>query len=83
MCGILGIVLGRDAVMSSKVLHTIGDRLFLLSESRGKESSGTAILDEHAIHLLKIPYPASWMIRSDKYQSLIARIFSNIAFNFN
>ncbi|MGY5874064.1 MAG: hypothetical protein RTV72_17580, partial [Candidatus Thorarchaeota archaeon] len=63
--------------MSPKVLRTIADRLFLLSESRGKESSGTAILDEHAIHLLKIPYPASWMIRSDKYQSLVARIIES------
>ena len=69
MCGIFGIV-GAGGNAFARGL----ERLFLLSESRGKEAAGLAINDGHEITVLKEPLSASAMIRSDQYRTLVETI---------
>lgn len=66
MCGIFGIVSkgGPDFVDELT-------RLFILSESRGKEAAGIAIFDGSEIAVLKEPRAASHLIRSKPYRALL------------
>ncbi len=74
MCGILGIAISKEACMSRHLLQTTMNKLFLLSESRGKESAGLAIQIDDTIHIFKVPYPASQMIRSSAYRYLLNKM---------
>ena len=69
MCGIFGIV-SREPSGLARDLRS----LFLLSESRGKEAAGIAVLDGAQIDVLKEPQAASVMIRRRPYRELLARI---------
>jgi glucosamine--fructose-6-phosphate aminotransferase (isomerizing) len=74
VCGIFGIVSkgGSDFVRELT-------RLFILSESRGKEAAGVAIFDGNEITVLKEPRAASHMIRTEAYRSLLdERIKGNV-----
>jgi glutamine---fructose-6-phosphate transaminase (isomerizing) len=66
VCGIFGIVGAGDADFVRGV-----ETLFLLSESRGKEAAGLAFHDGREISVVKEPLPASALIRSHQYRSLI------------
>src|ERR1700731_975099 len=72
MCGIFGIVSadGQDIAGDLK-------SLFLLSESRGKEAAGLALVDGGEITILKEPQAASRMMRRSSYRSLIGKLTSN------
>jgi len=72
MCGIFGIVAPGDTIITGKQVKNIADALFTLSESRGKESSGLAILSHDAITVYKSQLPASTFIHLPVYQQLIA-----------
>lgn len=58
MCGIFGLIQKEDKG-SGKIFRD----LLLLSESRGKEASGFAILNENKIKILKTPFPASDLVK--------------------
>jgi len=66
VCGIFGIVSkgGPDFIAELT-------RLFILSESRGKEAAGIAIFDGGEITVLKEPRAASHMIRTKAYRDLL------------
>jgi glucosamine--fructose-6-phosphate aminotransferase (isomerizing) len=66
VCGIFGIVAkgGVDVVREL-------NKLFILSESRGKEAAGIAIFDGREITVLKEPRTASQMIRTATYRALL------------
>jgi glucosamine--fructose-6-phosphate aminotransferase (isomerizing) len=72
MCGIFGIVSadGQDIARDLK-------SLFLLSESRGKEAAGLALVDTGEITVLKEPQAASRMMRRSSYRGLIGKLTSN------
>jgi glucosamine--fructose-6-phosphate aminotransferase (isomerizing) len=72
MCGIFGIVSadGQDIASDLK-------SLFLLSESRGKEAAGLALVDGGEITILKEPQAASRMMRRSSYRGLIGKLTSN------
>jgi glutamine---fructose-6-phosphate transaminase (isomerizing) len=72
MCGIFGIVSagGCDIARDLK-------SLFLLSESRGKEAAGLALVDGGEITILKEPQAASRMMRRSSYCGLIGKLTSN------
>jgi hypothetical protein len=57
--------------------------LFQLSESRGKESAGLAVLTDKTIYVFKQPMSASTMIRSKEYHELFDRITENGSWNGN
>jgi hypothetical protein len=69
MCGIFGILADHHAELDIRVVRKMTDRLFLLSESRGKESAGIAVKndDTQTISVLKRSIPASHLIKSKGY----------------
>jgi len=72
MCGIFGVV-AQAVCFSHQELTRICDDLFRLSESRGKESSGLAVLTDRAIAIYKQPTVASTLIKSGEYHALLRR----------
>ena len=69
MCGIFGFVLHRPGLTEQR-LSNVMERLFLLSESRGKEASGAALLTDSRIEIYRQPLPASSMIRRKDFRAL-------------
>jgi glutamine phosphoribosylpyrophosphate amidotransferase len=67
VCGIFGIV-SSDRQSLARDLET----MFKLSESRGKEAAGIAILDGAEVRVLKEPDSASRMLKKANYRRLIA-----------
>lgn len=57
--------------MSDRELRTALKHLFVLSESRGKEAAGVAVLNGDTIHVLKSAIPASAMVKSPEYARLL------------
>ena len=70
MCGILGIILRGNGVASSRVLAKKTAKLLLISESRGKEASGVAIVDGEVIRALKCPLSASELLLRNEFHSI-------------
>jgi len=71
MCGILGLASKKD--LNSKDIKKNIAKLFVLSESRGKESSGIAIKNKNGISIFKKPIPASKLIKSNEYKSFLKK----------
>jgi glutamine---fructose-6-phosphate transaminase (isomerizing) len=66
VCGIFGVLGSGDASLVRGL-----ESLFLLSESRGKEAAGLALYDGREISVVKEPLPASALIQSPQYRSLV------------
>ena len=77
MCGIFGVVLTKDAPVSVRSLRRTVADLFRLSESRGKEAAGVAMVAGNAIHVYKEAVPASTMVRRRQYRDLFDRTLRN------
>jgi asparagine synthetase B (glutamine-hydrolysing) len=71
MCGIFGFVTTKNSFNSERV-KSITDQLLLLSESRGKDSSGVAIVREKEIIVYKEPLSAHKFIKQKKYLNLFS-----------
>lgn len=70
MCGIFGIFKTRDVSSSASQFRTAVNKLFELSESRGKEAAGLAMLNDTSIQIYKQPISASQMIKQKHYTNL-------------
>ena len=70
MCGIFGIVGEQNENFSKKDYKNCLDKLFVLSESRGKEASGFAY-KSNKINYLKTPHRASRLVKSKVYNDEI------------
>ena len=79
MCGIFGVIAGTECRASSDVLTRIVDGLLKGSESRGKESSGIAILSGGSIGVYKRPIPASRLVRDPAFRKLLDKSFSHVS----
>ena len=75
MCGIFGFVSNNKEEPTCGLLKTTVSRLFKLSESRGKDASGIAILNDNKITVFKSDMPASDLIKLDKYKDIIEKTF--------
>lgn len=71
MCGIFGIISGKKSEFSPKLLKSTINNLFKLSESRGKEAAGIAVLSGDSIYIYKQPVTGSKLIRREKYNKLL------------
>jgi hypothetical protein len=71
MCGIFGVVVAEGSRLGPRVVRQALDRLFQLSESRGKEAAGLALRHGNTIRVMKRPYAASRMIRTAAYRSMV------------
>ncbi len=73
MCGIFGIVPGANGHLSdSRSFRNLTTELYRLSETRGKESAGVAVLDAERISVYKRPVPASRMVRDEGFRRLLS-----------
>ena len=76
MCGIFGCVLQPESSLTSAQLATLATKLFLLSESRGKEASGFAIINEDEMVIHKTPFPASDLVTTDIFRASFQQVFN-------
>ncbi len=77
MCGIFGIMAAGQSNVPTDLVEESVKRLFRLSESRGKESAGLALLSGDSISVLKQPIPASRFIRTSTYRRVLGNIVRN------
>lgn len=73
MCGIFGLSSDSRTGLAAERARALIDDLFLLSESRGKEAAGMALLcrSRETIEVLKTPRKASELIRMKGYDALL------------
>jgi glucosamine--fructose-6-phosphate aminotransferase (isomerizing) len=69
MCGIFGIVTKRNS-LSPTAFKAAMRKLFKLSESRGKESSGLAWWQDNSVVVYKDSTSATRMLRSPRYKDV-------------
>ena len=81
MCGIFGLIISEGFEMSPKELMSIVNRLFKLSESRGKEASGLALRFKESIYVLKEPITSSRLVKTSKYKNLFTQTLKNEGYN--
>jgi len=74
MCGIFGIIANKESKLTIDKTKSIAKELFLLSESRGKESSGMAIKNgkDNKIHVMKKSIPASKFVVSSEFNDFFS-----------
>ena len=79
MCGIFGFVSGANATFDVTAARRVIERLFLLSESRGKESSGIAVKDlsSRMISVLKRSIPAHELVQSKEFREFFNRVIAS------
>ncbi|KQV19482.1 hypothetical protein ASC97_29220 [Rhizobium sp. Root1203] len=79
MCGIFGIALQRDANFSRRAIEQLLERLYLLSESRGKESAGLHINlpDSRESFVIKGAMAASQLLKSADYRKTLHQALSS------
>ncbi len=73
MCGIFGIITKTEAGITRPLAENVIRELFILSETRGKESSGIAVRSagDRTIHVTKDDVPASELIASQAYRTFL------------
>lgn len=76
MCGIFGIAVRKNWSYRKKYLLNDINKLFILSESRGKEASGMSLVRDKKIMVYKESIIASELIKTIQYQKLIDQSLS-------
>lgn len=71
MCGIFGIVATNGCKLEAQTLRTMVERIFLLSESRGKDASGFLTVSSDEIAVLKIPDRAKALLKIKPFRALL------------
>lgn len=77
MCGIFGIITNKKSGVTTDTLRKSVDVLFQLSESRGKEASGLALLYNGEINVYKQPIKARELVETNEYK----KIFQGLDFS--
>jgi len=81
MCGIFGIVANQNSDLSLPVFQKITTRLFILSESRGKEAAGLAAAIANQIIIYKQPIASSKLIKSEPYKNVLNEILTAASYS--
>jgi glutamine---fructose-6-phosphate transaminase (isomerizing) len=79
MCGIFGVIIKPQVQVSKKCIKNLVHQIAVLSESRGKDSSGIAFRNEtdHAIHVIKGDIPIHHLLKSKVYNLQLNRSISS------
>lgn len=77
MCGIFGIALAETSIICKTTFKKTITNLFKISESRGKEASGLAILNKNEIHIYKDSLSASKLIGEKSFKQVIDDVVVN------
>jgi len=70
MCGIFGFIVIQPSKQDSKQYLSLLEKLFLLSETRGKDASGLLVAGREKIEILKQPFRARTLIKSQDYKKI-------------
>ena len=73
MCGIFGVIVGETTGLKKQEIVAVTNKLFELSELRGKESAGIAIKNglRKFIQLYKDAIPAKKFIQTSSFKKLL------------
>lgn len=74
MCGIFGLIAGKNAAITAEELNKGIEKLLLLSESRGKEASGICTITDKSIRIHKRCVRAKELIRTGEYRDIMSGI---------
>jgi len=82
MCGIFGIITKKDTSYKSYELLDLFKKIALISEARGKDSSGITLLDENQrqLQILKGPLSITSLLNQTKVKQELNLSFCNLAF---
>ncbi len=75
MCGIFGVFSAKDSGYPPKLMRKLTTNLFILSESRGKDAAGIAVITTQELFIYKEPVCASVLVKKIKYKELMNRVF--------
>lgn len=80
MCGIFGLIANPASGLTQYKCNEIIEKLFILSESRGKESAGIAIKNtaDKKIQVVKHSIPASQLVNSEEYKKFIQNALQSV-----
>lgn len=81
MCGIFGLIIKDCSKYPGRQLNDVISKLFILSETRGKESAGIAIRINHTLFVYKEPQSASKMIQSKNFKKFLSEVIGNCKIN--
>jgi len=79
MCGIIGIVKKEDSIIPNSKVKSIVNNLLKVSESRGKDSSGVAVIIDDEIKVLKDSIPAHNLIKTSLYKNILDKLENKVA----
>ncbi len=71
MCGIFGIIKKDNSDIEKEDIRNRVNHLFQLSESRGKDASGLAVVTKKRITVLKSSLPSSEFIKTSDYREIL------------
>lgn len=74
MCGIFGLIAGKNSTITAEELNKGIEKLFLLSESRGKEASGICTITDTSIRIHKRCVRAKELIHTKDYKEILSSI---------
>ena len=79
MCGIFGFIADRQSGFDNKKIRPLLNKLFLLSETRGKDAAGMALISEKTIKILKRAVRVKKLVRLPEYKNLMDEFEIEIA----
>src|SRR3989338_2888264 len=77
MCGIFGLAVNETSHFDTASLQSVVGELFKLSESRGKEASGLALMTGDQIRVMKQAAAPSQIMRSGDYRRFFESAFTD------
>lgn len=80
MCGIFGVITSKENNYTTEFLSKSLKHLALLSQTRGKDSSGLCSFNQHTnqIDVIKGPIPVNQLISKHQAKNTITNAFSNL-----
>jgi len=79
MCGIFGVVVGKDERVSPELAGSVIRKLYECSQTRGSEAAGLALHDGRTIDVLKQAGTADAFLASAKFGELFSRAIARVA----
>lgn len=83
MCGIFGVLNSKNGVLRSSIIPDLVKKMYVLSEARGKESSGIAVHNTqiNKLAIMKDSLPASKFIKEQKFLKFFSESFDGLLNN--
>ena len=81
MCGIFGFIAAPGAKIDTRIMRSLLDDFFHLSEPRGQEASGLAISAGGEIRVFKRNLPPAIMLKNHEYQRFLENSFKAVTYD--